>query len=278
MDAAEQRRIQRRKYREDPMIPVQGHVLKAMIDLDPRSVNELAKLLGEEQQTLQSIVSGKTSKVRRSRLEKLADALGMPVDWFSKPHAGIASLSFNKFVMEASGTVEQPESKRGRHKQVTLKALRRNVDEALKRDLATWFGKGADEAYETWGRGVLLAINELASPKLWREAAILPYGPMANQGGQEERRTQKARAKESETHALPTDEGAAWVHQVIEPWLLGSAFLNAHVLSLLLVWFFKNPIRVPSDADREVYERNLIVSLVKYEKAQEKYRTAGRAD
>ena len=92
-------------------------------------------------------------------------------------------------------------------------ALMTRIAGALRRDLCKWFGKNEGErTYRSWGRAILDVFDALADPSGWRHAGVIP-----------------AHSPVDDRVMLPTDNAApiAWLMQMLEPWLEGTAYLHA---------------------------------------------------
>ena len=146
-----------------------------------------------------------------------------------------------------------------------------SVQEILERlvSIESLSGDEAEAAYTSWGWGVLLAIDELASPFQWRFTALVVTGnPIAYLEDEEKRAREEKRTKKKRKRAMLDNEATvAWLHQVLEPWFRGKAHLNAHVLHNLLSVVFRNPIRMGS----AIRDADMIRGLEEYKKAREKH-------
>src|SRR5690348_13659883 len=76
------RRPHRRK-RGDPLVGIDGARVRAAIEWMGMSVNGAAARMGVSQQTLDSIVRGKTKRCYKSLRESLAGLLDLPAAWLS---------------------------------------------------------------------------------------------------------------------------------------------------------------------------------------------------
>ncbi len=70
-----------RQKRDDPLVPIVGARVRAAIEWKGLSVNRTAGLIKVSQQTLDSIVRGKTKRCYEALREKLATLLALPAAW-----------------------------------------------------------------------------------------------------------------------------------------------------------------------------------------------------
>src|SRR5712692_1293796 len=70
-----------RRKREDPLVPINGARVRAAIEWKGLSVNAAAARMGVSQQTLDSIVRGKTKRCYESLRQQLAAMVGRPAKW-----------------------------------------------------------------------------------------------------------------------------------------------------------------------------------------------------
>jgi hypothetical protein len=102
------------------------------------------------------------------------------------------------------------------------------IHAAVLRDLKDWYGERAQEAYDSWGHGLLVVFQELSIGLGWRSAALVP----GRAGG----------------HAMW--EGADdkpiidWLAHILEPWLAEGSYLNAQVLLGIFEALLTNPGRL----------------------------------
>jgi hypothetical protein len=76
--------VQKRPHRRknvDSLVPIDGARVRAAIEWKALSINATAGKLKVSQQTLDSIVRGKTKRCYRSLRDQLAELLGRPVEW-----------------------------------------------------------------------------------------------------------------------------------------------------------------------------------------------------
>jgi hypothetical protein len=102
------------------------------------------------------------------------------------------------------------------------------IHAAVLRDLKDWYGERAQEAYDSWGHGLLSVFQELSSGFVWRSAALVP-----GRGG--------GHALWERADAKPIIE---WLSHILEPWLAGKSNLNAHVLLGVYEALLANPGRL----------------------------------
>src|SRR5712692_8214941 len=74
-------RPHRRKREEDPLVAIDGARVRAAIEREGMSVNGAAKHIKVSQQTLDSIVRGKTKRCYKALRESLAGLLDLPAAW-----------------------------------------------------------------------------------------------------------------------------------------------------------------------------------------------------
>lgn len=174
-------------------------------------------------------------------LEGIAEALRVPPEWLT---GELASLPFvprhgpvsDKFA-DSPETIDAAK--------VRLSHLLTGVHTALQRDLQDWYGVASDEAYRSWGTGILLAVQELSWPSLWRTAMIVPLD--GDPGAY--------LSKDIFDNSAPV----SWLEQALEPWFAGRALLNAAALSKTCQTLFADPTVAyqPSQIVREDIERAL---------------------
>lgn len=73
--------VKRETYRKNPLVPIRGDLLKALIRRAGYTVMGFAKEVGEDQRTLDSIVRGQVKRCRKSRRDRLAKKFGVPPEW-----------------------------------------------------------------------------------------------------------------------------------------------------------------------------------------------------
>jgi hypothetical protein len=147
-------------------------------------------------------------------VRRLARALRVPAKWLTGELDSLPLVPKHG-LLSAKGP-EEPEDLT--EAKVRLSHLLARVDKALRRDLVDWYGDGAEAAYASWRWGMLNAIVELAMAVTWRLAAVEP--------------------KDGDPGvflALRNTEALAWLEQALEPWLAGSAYLNARTLRELFL-------------------------------------------
>jgi len=75
------KRSHRRKHQDDPLVAINGSRVRAAIEWKGLSVNAAAARLNVSQQTLDSIVRGKTKRCYESLRASLAKLVGLPAAW-----------------------------------------------------------------------------------------------------------------------------------------------------------------------------------------------------
>ena len=82
-----------RQKREDLLVPIVGARVRAAIEWKGLSVNRTAGLIKVSQQTLDSIVRGKTKRCYRSLRDRLAALLDLPATWLGGESDLVPSLT-----------------------------------------------------------------------------------------------------------------------------------------------------------------------------------------
>lgn len=75
------KRQHKRKQPDDPLVPIDGARVQAGLDMERWSVNSAAQRLRTAQQTLDSIVRGKTRRTHKSLRDSIAKLVGVPSPW-----------------------------------------------------------------------------------------------------------------------------------------------------------------------------------------------------
>lgn len=158
-------------------------------------------------------------------LSRLSRVLRVPVEWLTGEMDSLPFVPKHGILSRRS----QDDSEEVTAARVRLSHLLSSADAALRRDLDTWNGREASEAYASWGGGILFAVRELADPLSWLWAMVSSTDP--------------------DPGALLTPDvlrnGAAvsWLEQALEPWFKGRAHLNARILRELFLALSADPQR-----------------------------------
>ena len=247
------KRTHRRK-REDPLVQIDGARVRAAIEWKGLSVNAAAQRLGISQQTLDSIVRGKTKRCYASLRDALAKQLGRPAEWLGgETHLQPALTSWlplpelgytpplwvdeNMRIIRPSpeGGYEQAAALPPRY-QLAAHDLSTEIIKAWKRDMDR-NGSEAKAAFarlavgrwkkNPWDR-VAMLISRLISSFWWRRA-FLKNPKVSDQTADDEFAVSAASA----------------LNAVLEPWFKDRSELDYHWLVDLLEWasagFGKHP-------------------------------------
>ena len=76
-------RIPKDKYKNNPPVSIDGGRVRAAIRDSGQSVMGVARAIGEDHRTLDSIIQGKQARTRRRRLKKLSKFLNVSETWLS---------------------------------------------------------------------------------------------------------------------------------------------------------------------------------------------------
>jgi len=76
-------RVPKDKYKNNPPVSIDGARVRAAIGGGGYSVMSVARAIGEDHRTLDSIVQGKQARTRKSRREKLSRFLQVSETWLS---------------------------------------------------------------------------------------------------------------------------------------------------------------------------------------------------
>ena len=86
-------RVPKDKYKDDPPVAIDGARVRAAIRHSGQSVMSVARAIGEDHRTLDSIVQGKQARTRKHRLKKLSKFLNVSEAWlFGEDKAPIDGL------------------------------------------------------------------------------------------------------------------------------------------------------------------------------------------
>lgn len=188
----------RGKWRDNPLVPIDGARVREALDLSGRSLPELARQLGERRQTLDYVVRSATTRCRQGRRAAIARALGVSDAWLGG--AGDAGMEW--LVGRLMGTSQ------------ALRAINR-------------LGRRCEAALQRDGRPLLNAtsmLQLLTLPDYWRGALMSELSPelfACEDLGPLERdlvKTALANALEA----------------ILRPWLTGHARLDYRALERLV--------------------------------------------
>ena len=169
------RRRHRRKFAEDPLVPIDGGRLRAAIDLRGYTISGLARDIGVKQQTLDYAVH-RNQKCRQSLLTDVSRRLRVRELWLRGGSGGPARAS-----RQTGENPNQPPAA-----QLAESWLLSQCKTAFRRDLKAFRPKLANARHdaESWSERrdakerrrledrLLLAVSELVDPELWRERLI----------------------------------------------------------------------------------------------------------
>src|SRR2546422_7707512 len=179
------------------------------------SLHRQLKAAGVPHPTVSHLVSGRTKTVRATTLNRLAGALRVPAEWLTgerKDLPFVPEWPSGRAAGDGPSGWERPTAD-----DVRWSWLMQAVDAAILRDLLEWYGRGgarAAEAYNSWGRGLLGVFTRLGSAMVWRSVTLEP-APTGS--GRDLWQCDQAPAEN-------------WLAHILEPWLVGKAYLNADVL------------------------------------------------
>ena len=76
-------RVPKDKFKNNPLVSIDGARVRAAIEEGGYSVMGVARAIGEDHRTLDSIVQGKQARTRKRRLKKLSKFLNVSEAWLS---------------------------------------------------------------------------------------------------------------------------------------------------------------------------------------------------
>jgi hypothetical protein len=261
------RRPHRRKG-QDPLVPIDGARVRIAIEWKRLSINNAAARMRVSQQTLDSIVRGKTKRCYHSLREKLAKLLDLPTPWLGgetdllpslTPWLPPSGLGYNPplWVDENMRIVRPPvgrdlsvlASLPPRY-QLAASDLCRQVVAAWKRDIDNGDAeaKAALARLGDWNRAMML-ISRLLGAYWWRRLFMKPLPlPEAVDPKQyteaEWRALAKRMSRENERRAAEelgasdqvADAIASALAATLQPWFTGERELNYAALVGALEW------------------------------------------
>lgn len=160
------------KDRGDQLVPVLSDRVATVIARRGIGVSELARRLGEKQQTLSLILAGKTKSCRRYRLERIATELRVPAEWLSGELDWLPwAASRDGWRQYADGTVKYLEFPEDRDtplaSQLAESEFLEACHQALVRDYAITSEGEFDIYREGWPKEIIGALRLLISPDIW---------------------------------------------------------------------------------------------------------------
>lgn len=251
-----QRRHHRRKGK-DPLVAIDGARVRAAIDWKRLSVNGAAARIRISQQTLDSIVRGKTKRCYQSLRDSLAQLLELPAAWLGSEADTLPSLSSwlpypklgytpplwvdeNMRIIRppAGGDLTQrttlpPRYQLAAHELSTqiTSAWRRDIEQG-KRSAKTALSRLATRRWKEnpWDR-VAMLVTRFVSVFWWRRL-FFTSAPMTSRN-------------ESNTDDEFATGAASALTTTLEPWFAGRGELDYESLVVALEWasggFGKNP-------------------------------------
>ena len=187
------------------------------------SWHRLAAQAGITHPTLSRLLNGRVKAVNGATLQRLARALRVVPEWLTGERQDLPFMpQWGPLASVGAPSLWEKPTAAG----VRDSWLLQRVYAAVQRDLDEWFGAQAQEAYDSWGHGLLAVILELSSSVGWRFAALESSGGNALLEGSDD---------------MPV---IGWVEHVLEPWLEGRSYLNAEVLQGIFEVLRRNPARL----------------------------------
>lgn len=269
----------KRKHRrkaEDQLVPIDGRRVRAAVEWNGLTVNGIAKRSGVKQQTLDSIVRGKTKRCYHPLREKLATLLELPAKWLGGETDLVPSLApwlpypelktrpprvldenLIPHLIPAEGDVSLRAALPPRY-QLAAHRLGKDVFSAWKRDIESGntearaslsrLGVGQWKGRE-WDRALML-ITRLVSAFWWRCLFLKP-GPLPEAidpkrqytdaewfalGDKMARENQQRIAEELEAADQIATNAAAALAAAMRPWFEGKRDLSYRRFMSTLEW------------------------------------------
>jgi len=264
-----------RRKREDPLVAIDGARVRAAIEWKGMSVNGAAGRLSVSQQTLDSIVRGKTKRCYKSLRESLARLLDLPAAWLGGetdlppdltawlPYPGLGykpllSVDENiRLIRPRAETDVTPRMTLPPRYQLAAYDLGKQVVQAWKRDVKNG-NRAAERALSRLGIGewksrpwdrAMMLVARLVSAFWWRrlflKASELPAVVDPTRFTDADWRTlsekvmaenQRRAAEQLETgDQFAAGAAAAW-SAVLRPWFEGQQQLNYKGFAKMLEW------------------------------------------
>ena len=88
---------------DDEMVPIRGDRVTATMRVRRISTSELARRVGESQQTIDLIVRGRSKKCRRSRLRAIAKTLRVSMKWLASEIDALPFANYQESRIDDSG-------------------------------------------------------------------------------------------------------------------------------------------------------------------------------
>jgi hypothetical protein len=183
-------RRQHRRKAGDDLVPISGEHVAAALESKNLSVNRAATTVGVRQQTLDTIVRGRTKRCYQSLREKLGKLVDVPAAWLGAEVQLLPSLQSwwadrqadRTFLTQLYGPmVWEPWIPPPRH-QLAAQALGSSIIQAWKRDLekdnreaAAALALLADGKWKDrpWDR-VMMHVTQILTADWWRRALLEP--------------------------------------------------------------------------------------------------------
>lgn len=248
-------RIPKDKYKDNPLVPIDGARVRAAIRLqrDDRSVKATAEAIGVDHRTLDSIVQGKTLRTRESRLRGLSAFLHVSEAWLSgedqAPVDGLPPWDLGSPVIPGEFGFHSDENFI-RHRldrkvsdaplyQLAWARMVERVIRAWKRDLeegvpaaqsAIDLIQGAYPDLKLWS-AVSLAVQRLMAVGWFRQVCLLPADHA--EGAPFIFRSREEQVLSADTWAKSVSE---MLDVMLGPWFQGRQRLDYEFLVMLLRW------------------------------------------
>jgi transcriptional regulator with XRE-family HTH domain len=215
------------------MVNVVWERLRAALDSRGLNPSQLAERTGDNQQTIDYIVRGKTRRTRKGRLRAVASELEVPWSWLS---GDMKSLPFSgHYLPEEESTGENPDLPSST--QLALNHLWERFRERCGRDVHgesdSCSDSSEDGTPDAWVWIWDVVLHELTDPLFWRAKLLLSYYEPPDRLTPELAQATVALAKGME--------------RVLEPWFEGRAALN------LDAFYQVTDIPLPPGAEKAIH-------------------------
>ena len=256
----------RGKREDDPLVPIQGVRVRAAIEWRGLSVNGAAARMKVSQQTLDSIVRGRTKRCYQSLRDKLATLCELPAAWLGgetdllpglTPWLPLPELGYqpplwvdeNMRVVRPSGgsDLTQRTTLPPRY-QLAAHQLSQQIANAWKRDVAADNGEAKTALSRLakgrwmerpWDRAMML-VTRLVSGFWWRRLFLMPPGNrMAPENPQ-----RGAEALEADNQFAA--HAASALTALLQPWFTGERQLDYKAFVRALEWASRGSGKNPS--------------------------------
>ena len=191
---------------EDELVPIARERVVAALHAYGISITEMARDIGDSQQTVSLICTGVTKRTRRSRVQRMADVFGLPPEWLTgslKDLPGLASGWTGGHIYARRGDSDHPAAW-----QLAIAKWETQVERAYNRDNE----ENRRTRLEHYMRE-RFALGFMIHPGVWRD---LLFGP--NWRGVVDRDD----VIDQETQVQLVN----FMLDVLQPWLDGKAKLN----------------------------------------------------